>query len=397
MQIALLGNPGLQAAYAGLGISEAERVQAGRLPNPGFGFSRSSGGEALEIDRALSFSVGAILTMPLRVSMENRRFEAAKLQAAVDTLDVALGAREAYFGAVAARQATLYAEQILEAAEATRELTRRMARIGSASKLDLAREQLFHAESTVALLRSRQREVAARESLARALGLFGDQLAFTLPDRLPELPPRAEEMEDVEQAAVSRRLDVQLARMELESLTRSMNLTSSTHFISLLEEAGPIQVRDRGEAARNGYEIAIELPVFDAGDARLAKARALHMRGVQRLREAAINARSQAREAYQGYRSAYDVAALYRDRIVPLRARISEEQLLRYNGMLIGVFELLQDAREQVQGVSQAMRAELEFWLADTALKRAVLGAGMPAAGMSSGADAAPMAAAPAH
>ena len=54
------------------------------------------------------------------------------------------------------------------------------------------------------------------------------------------------------------------------------------------------------------------------------------------------------REAYSAYRTAYDLARHYRDEIVPLRKRISEEKLLRYNGMLISVFELLADAREQV-------------------------------------------------
>ena len=62
----------------------------------------------------------------------------------------------------------------------------------------------------------------------------------------------------------------------------------------------------------------------------------------------AIEARSEVREAYAGYRSAHDIARHQRDEIVPLRAAIAEEKLLRYNGMLIGVFELLADARAQI-------------------------------------------------
>ncbi|MDT9071544.1 hypothetical protein RSW38_25760, partial [Escherichia coli] len=70
------------------------------------------------------------------------------------------------------------------------------------------------------------------------------------------------------------------------------------------------------------------------------------------------------REQYSAYRTAYDLARHYRDEIVPLRKTIAEENVLRYNGMLIGVFELLADAREQITSVSQAIDAQRDFWLA---------------------------------
>lgn len=44
VQVALLNNRGLQVSYAELGLSEADLVQAGRLPNPGFTFSRTRAG-----------------------------------------------------------------------------------------------------------------------------------------------------------------------------------------------------------------------------------------------------------------------------------------------------------------------------------------------------------------
>ena len=97
------------------------------------------------------------------------------------------------------------------------------------------------------------------------------------------------------------------------------------------------------------------------------------MQGVERLRATAINARSQVRQAYRDYRTNYDVARHYRDEIVPLRKRISDENLLRYNGMLIGVFELIADAREQVSSISAYLDALRAFWVADTKLKSVML------------------------
>ncbi|MGH8635566.1 MAG: TolC family protein, partial [Burkholderiales bacterium] len=75
VEIALLNNPGLQAAYADLGIAEADLVQAGRLGNPGFSFARLRRGDELEIERTFLFDVLGLITMPIRTELERRRFE----------------------------------------------------------------------------------------------------------------------------------------------------------------------------------------------------------------------------------------------------------------------------------------------------------------------------------
>ena len=98
------------------------------------------------------------------------------------------------------------------------------------------------------------------------------------------------------------------------------------------------------------------------------------MGAVQRTADAAIRAQSEVREAYASYRTSYDLARHYRDEIVPLRKTISEETQLQYNGMLIGVFELLADAREQASSVIAAIDAQRDFWLADVALQANLIG-----------------------
>ncbi len=100
---------------------------------------------------------------------------------------------------------------------------------------------------------------------------------------------------------------------------------------------------------------------------------------MSRVAETALNARSEVRQAYTGYRTAFDTAKHYREEIVPLRKRISEENVLRYNGMLISVFELLADAREQVAAVNAAIDATRDYWLAETELQAAMTGAGSAA------------------
>ena len=389
MQIALLNNPGLQAAYAELGMSEADFVQAGRVANPGFSYANTTGGGTQEIERGLEFSVMSILTMPFRVGIEARRFEAAKLRAAGDTVGVALEAREAYFEAVAARQALGYMRDVIEAADASRELMARLKRVGNASRIELAREQLFHAEATTALAQATQRELASRETLIRLLGLWGSQLDFELPERLPDLPNEPQVLDTPEQLALAQRLDLQLFRHDLDAFSEDLGLTRATRFGNVLD-VGPAQVRDSGEPVRDGYHIMFEIPIFDWGDARVARAEAAYTQASERFAQAAIDARSQVRLAYLGYRTAFDIAKHYRDEIVPLRKRISDEQLLLYNGMLVGVFELIADAREQVVTVNGYMEALKDFWIADTRLQHALLNTTSPSVMQTVGVSAMP-------
>ena len=378
-QIALLNNPGLQARYAELGIAEAELVQASRWSGPTLSFARlrHSGGGA-DYEAIVFLDVLGLITIPLATRAEARRFEAAKLRAAAEALQLALETRKAWFGAVAAEESARYLAQVMQAAEASAGLARRMAAVGNWSKLDQAREQVFYAEATAQLARARQARLAAREQLTRRMALWGEDVASRLPERLPDLPSAAREAGDAEAQALAQRLDVQAARRDAESLAESLGLTRATRFIDLLE-VGHIREREADEARHSGWGVELRIPIFDFGGARSARAAHLYRQSVNRALEIAIQARSEVREAYGAYRTAFDLARHYRDEVVPLRKRISEEVLLRYNGMLSSVFDLLADARDQVAAVNAYIEALHGFWVAESDFQ-AVLTARSPGA-----------------
>jgi outer membrane protein TolC len=391
VRVALLNNRALRASLAGVGVAEADLVQAGRVRNPGFSFSRMSGGGETEIERSLMFDLVGLLTIPLRRDIESRRFESAKLVAATEAVRLAADTRKAFFKAVAAVQSARYAEQVREAAQASAELAQRMARVGNLSALDQSREQAFSAEATAQLARARHNATAAREQLTRLMGVWGANTAFQLPDRLPDLPAAPRDAGNIEAAAIQQRLDVRLARLDAEATARALGLTKATGFVNVLD-AGYVNSSKSGSPRENGYEIELALPIFDWGGARVAKAEAIYMQSVHRTAHAATVARSQVREAYSAYRTTYDVARHYRDEIVPLRKKISEETLLRYNGMLMSVFELLADARAQVTGVNAAIEAQRDYWIAETDLQAAISGSGGASIGLAAtgSAEAAP-------
>ena len=373
VQVALLNNPGLQATYAELGIAEADLVQAGRMTNPHFAYLRTSAGGERKLEWALTFPIIDLLTMPLRTRIEGRRFEQVKLAVAGQVLSVATGTRKAWIDAVAAEERVRYLGQVKAAAEASAELASRMEGAGNFSRLNRMREEVFYAETVARLARTRQGAVAARERLARLMGLSGDDVAFHLPERLPDLPADKPEFRDIEARAMTERLDVRAAALETEGLAGSLGLTRATRFINVLE-LGPAATKEDPEPWKRGFEVSLQLPIFDWGGARVARAEAIYLQALHRVAETAVNARSEVREAYSAYHTAYDAAKRYRDEIVPLRKKIAEENMLRYNGMLISVFELLADAREQVATVSAYIDALRGFWISESELQTAFNG-----------------------
>ena len=373
VQIALLNNPGLKVSLSELKIVEADLVQAGRLRNPGFYFARLTKGTEKEIERTFSLDIMGLFTIPLKTQIEARRFEQAQLGAAGDVIKLAAETRRAYFSAVATQESLIYLEQVKIAAETSAELAQRLAKVGNWSRLAQMREQLFYAESTGQLARAKQTLIAERERLTRLMGLWGNDLDFKLPARLPDLPAKAMERTEVETTALQNRLDLQMAKVEVDGMAKSIGLSRATRFVNVLDLG--YQHNTSNEAPRKtGYEINIDIPLFDWGDAKVARSEAVYMQAVNRTAETAINARSEAREAYQSYRTAYDLAQHYRDEIVPLRKKIADEQLLRFNGMLISVFELIADAREQVMSVNGYIEALRDYWIAENDLQGALSG-----------------------
>lgn len=388
VQVALLNNRGLQAAYNALGFAEAEMIQASLPPAPTIKVERLTNPFEIEIERRIVANILSLLTLPARASVAADRFHQAQLRAAEETLQIAADARRSYYRAVAARELAGFLDQAKSAAETAAQLARRLGETGAMNKLDQAREQVFYADITAQLAMTRQRAARERERLVRALGLWGGDLDFRLPGSLPVLPRKAQTLPDIEAAAVTRRVDLQIARIELQALAKTYDLSQASRFVNLLDLSGIRKTQKERGTGENldtrGYEVEFQIPIFDLGEARVRMAAETYMQAFNRLTEKAINVRSEAREAYRSYRSTYDIARHYRSEVLPLRKIISDETLLRYNAMQIDVFALLTEARQRIAATNQAIEAQRDFWLASVDLGVAVVGGGGAGAGETS-------------
>jgi outer membrane protein TolC len=390
VQIALLNNRGLQAAYNELGLAEVAMVTASLPPNPTFSIERISGTAEIEVEKRIIANVLALATLPVRAEIAGERFRQAQLRAAEETLRIAAETRRAYYRVLALRETEALLARAKSAAETATRLAARLGESGAINKLDQAREQVFYAEITGELARARQATASERERLTRLMGLWGKDVDFKLPPALPALPRRPDAMPQVEREAVARRIDLRIAHIEIDALARSHGLTEATRFINLLEVSGvgkTTKERETGERVRDrGFEVEFQIPVFDLGEGRAREASESYLQAINRLTEKAINVRSQARDAYRAYRSAFDIAAHYQREVLPLRKLISDEMLLRYNAMQIDVFVLLTDARSRIAANIAAIEARRDFWLAKVNLAVAIVGGGAVAAGEASAA-----------
>jgi outer membrane protein TolC len=221
-------------------------------------------------------------------------------------------------------------------------------------------------------------EQSAVEKLSALLGLSksGNRPAeLRLSEALPDLPDALQNLPDIEQSVLQDRLDLRLERRQIDELKWRLKLSHSTRFVNVLD-VGAERVRQgsRDSPFEHGYLLTLEVPLFDSGAARVKKAEALYARALDRFTQAAIDARSQIRLAYAGYQAAFELARQQRDEVLPLRKKVAQENLLRYNAVQISIFELLTDVREQAAVTQRYIERQRDFWIAKSRLDAALLG-----------------------
>ncbi len=374
VRIALMNNPGLQAEYAQLGFAVADLIAAGLPANPGFSFAKLRYGSEREIDRTFTFDVIGLITAPLRYRVASRQFESTQYAVAERAVRVAGDTRKTWVRAVAAQQSLLYFVQAREAAEAGAELGQRMQKAGNWPRLTALREQAFHSDALNGFARARSTALSTREELARLMGI-DDPSRIQLPERLPDLPAALRDTTEAERVALDERLDVRSARLRLDATARDLGLTQVTRFVNVLDlgyQNNSFTENGVGGPKQQGFQVSVEIPLFDFGTARVTRAEAIYRQSAALLQQTVIGARSDVRLRAAAARDSLEIARHYRTEVVPLRKAISDEMTLRYNGMLNSVFELLADSREQMNAVAATIDAERDYWLADADLQFAL-------------------------
>ena len=388
VEVALQNSPAIQAMLSEYWEESSAIALSGSIPNPVFAFERVSSDSELEIERLLSIGLLDLVRLPMLKRKAELKLDANRLALSSQVVEHITGVRNAWVNAVAEQQLATYAAQVFSSAEASAKLAANMQAIGNFSSLSRAQQQIYYATAATNFTTARHSALAAREALVRVLGLDAKQAALlTLPERLQDLPDAPLSTEEVSSVAVNSLLDVQMGLADVKMAGYAQGITLLGE-VTDIEIAGISEtVWDHGEReSSTGYELELELPIFRSISKVRDRLNAKSLSAANRLESITRSASSHLREAYSAYRSSYDLAKHYRDEIVPLQQHISEENVLNYNGMIIGVFELLDDSRTQIAAVQSSIEATRQFWMADAALRSSMMGKPMAmVVGMSAG------------
>jgi cobalt-zinc-cadmium efflux system outer membrane protein len=371
--IAVAHNPRLQATLAELGIARAELIEASTITNPVFELEWRVPGEPYHpYELRLAQSLIELIQLPRRRAVGRAAFDAAQMRVSSEVLRFAAEVRSSYFDVIAATQNVAQSRTLTEAARTAAEVAVRQHHAENITDLDLENEQAQYEQAKLDLSRAERQLLVAREALVRALGLRDAAIEWRVPDAFPELPANERDQQQLEQLAAQQRLDLAIARRELEIAEKRVP-------ISRLAALGEVDVDVHYEREPSGEHtigpgIQVPIPIFNTGRAARTRAEAEYLRARHTLAALEAESSSRLRAARATLDEARARVEYYRDVLLPRRRRIVELTKLEHNAMLVGIFQLLQARQNEAAAQRDAIEAQREYWSARIELDRALQG-----------------------
>jgi cobalt-zinc-cadmium efflux system outer membrane protein len=374
-QIALLNNRHLQATFEDLGIAQADLVQAGLLKNPVFDLGvrfpdRGPAGTYLDI--AVTEDFLDIALLPARKRFAAAQFEEAKATVSNEALSLVAQTSADFYAYQAAEQMLELRKTAEQAAAASLDAATRLHNVGNLTDLVFANARAQDVRAKIELSDAEATAAEARERVADRMGLSGAQTQWTAAP-LPEIPPIEIPDHDLESLALHQRQDLAAARRNVTAQAQALGMTADFRFFSEAN-LGPEFEHETDGQWRIGPTVSLPLPLFDQGQAKISRAQAILRQSEQRYLALAVDVQSQVRAARAKLFSAREKALLYRDEVLPVERDVFHQTELQYNGMYLGVFQLLQAKQEEIDADREYIEALRDYWIARAELEQAVGG-----------------------
>lgn len=371
VELAWIESPRVRLTLAELGLAAADLFESGRLRNPTISGSRLGGHDG-KTTIGVGVLISDLITLPARSRIGRARWQAAISDAANALLDEAAATRADYYRHVGAQQVAALREAIAEAADASAELARRFHAAGNISELQLAREEAAATVARTDAAKARAARFATRMALAERLGLAGRSNRWHTQEQLPMPPETVPDIDELLANARANRHDVAAARELLEAGEDAARLARRFRWLGDVEFGFE---REREDGHReSGPTLSLQLPLFQQGQAGIARAEALRDAARERLALHELAIERDVRNGVERLATQRDVVLAYRDALIPQRETIVAREQERYNFMLIGAFELIQARQQEYDAYQSYLEAIRDYWLARTELARAVGG-----------------------
>ena len=376
VKIALLNNRELLATFEDIGVSAADLREAGLWKNPSFDLSvrfpdRAPTGANWE--EAVAFDLLDLFMLPLRKRVAADHLAAAQLRVADETLRLVAEVKTAVYELQGDEAMLAHQRTITDIQNSAVDLTQRQHEAGNVTDLALQNQQAAYNSARLELAMAENEQREHREKLNRLLSLWGGDTAWKVAAELPSLPENDVPLRRLESLAVAQRLDLAAAQMELAGVVRALGLTKTYRYIGALE-FGVDTERDPDRTNVTGPRLRLELPIFNQGQARVAKSEAELRRAERKVEALAIGIRADVRALHDKLGSLREAARFYQSEVLPTRRAITAGTLLQYNGMLIGNYEVFRTRAEQIEAEHKSIAMLRDYWTTRAELERAVGG-----------------------
>jgi outer membrane protein, heavy metal efflux system len=378
VQIALLNNRGLQATFEEVGIAQADVIEAVTLPNPSVDFDVEFPLVAGTLNRyawLVAQEFVQILMIPLKKKFAEERLEAIELRVAAETLELVEKVKAAYFMVQAGQQLISRLKVVQETNAASLDLGQKQYKAGNITDLALLQLQASYSQGRLDIAKAEADLRDKREELTQLLGLWGSQTAWRIQGDILPIPDTGFSLKGLESLAVAQRLDLRAAHRELTSIVTALGLTKIYRWVPVLEFgfSGERDV-DIDGALNMGPSFRVEVPIFNQGQARLARLRAELRRAENQLVSLAVEIRSETRELRDRLISLRDMAKFYHDDLLPTRIKIVNKALLEYNAMQLSPYELFLAKSQELEAERNYIDVLRDYWITRAKLERTVGG-----------------------
>ena len=373
VRVGMLRSPRLQQEYARLGLARAEVLDAVQMANPRLGLSRRSLDPGAGINRVASLSLPLVdlLVLPVRTRLANAEFKRTQLEIAGAVLGVAADIEAGWYGYVGAQQVAEMRAAVAAGTDASAELAQRFFAAGNITELQLNQERAAASEARIAAAQARADAGRARLTLNTLIGLSGGDAQWATSDRLPM--PVANEDDPAELAALARSSNLELlaARRQADILADALGITRRLRWLGG-SEIGYEREKEADGSRLRGPTLDLELPIFNQGQAKVARAEALLAEARARAALAELGVDNAVRLGAEEVRELSRIVSIHRDALIPQREIVVKRSQQEQNFMLIGVFELLQAKVKEYDAYQGYLESVRDYWLARIALMRAV-------------------------
>lgn len=372
VRTALQADPDIRASLARVRVAEADVDQALLLPNPilTVAFKAPTTAGKAKVEMSLAEDLLSILQRPGRIEAADKRLRATSAEALVTVLNLVADVQERYVSVQSLDAVMPVLEERRKLIDRLTKLAQARLRQGEGTRLDVTTLDTQRLELEVEIAEKKIERRQQRLALARLLGNPAD--SNWLVTSWNEPPRTKAGVSSWVQAAMNSRPEITAQRWELAALGVEVRLTRFAPF----EGADVGVTSEFDQLWYVGPAATTPIPLFDWGQAKRAKARALRDEARHKLVNVHRQVVEQVLSSYATFGDSLDATNLARNQLLPAQELRHSQTEAAYLAGQTDITALILAEQEFQATRTKVIELEQKTSTALIQLERAVGGAG---------------------